>query len=159
MAARPSEASESSKNSSGLLIGSELQPQASPGNHVTVWSGAIAGIAALIGGAALTGTSYYAATGKALKNEGLDPTLRKLAVPVAARALAVTSLVTIVVGGVALVVMRQALQPRDTTEVGSFRDAIALMRQQREAVQTELSHRKQQNLRSQADTVEQHVDK
>lgn len=112
------------------------------GNRVTVWSGTLAGIAALVGGAALTGASHYAATGKALKDEGFDPKLRRLAVPIAARALAVTSLVTVVAGGGLLMFMQQLLQPRNAADVGTFQDAIALMRQQREAVQTEISRRK-----------------
>lgn len=82
MAVPPSEASKHSEHSLNSL-GLAEQPVASTANRVTVWTGAIAGIAALIGGAALTGTSHYAATGKALKDEGLDPSLRRLAVPIA----------------------------------------------------------------------------
>ena len=50
---------------------------------------------------------------------------------VQARALAVTSLVSVAVGGAALLAMQQTLQPRDVTEVASLADALAVVRQQR----------------------------
>lgn len=83
MAVPPSEALNRSGQSVNVLGDQAEQPVASTASRVTVYTGAIAGIAALIGGAALTGTSHYAATGKALKDEGLDPGLRRLAVPIA----------------------------------------------------------------------------
>ena len=59
------------------------EPARSKGSRVTVWTGVLAGVAALVGGALLTGSSHYAATGKALQEEGLDPKMRLRAVPVA----------------------------------------------------------------------------
>ena len=48
-----------------------------------------------------------------------------------ARALAITSLVSLAVGGAGLMALRQTLQPRDVTEVATFADALAVVRQQR----------------------------
>ena len=48
-----------------------------------------------------------------------------------ARALAYTTMFSVVVGGGAFLIMQQLLQPRDVTEVASFADALAVVKQQR----------------------------
>mmetsp|Transcript_15108 Transcript_15108/g.45618 ORF Transcript_15108/g.45618 Transcript_15108/m.45618 type:complete len:149 (-) Transcript_15108:487-933(-) len=121
----------------------EPGPGSGRGSQITMWTGALAGVAALIGGAVLTGYGHYTATGKALKEEGLDPKIRLKAVPVAARALAITSLVSVTVAGAALWTMQQTLQPRDVTEVATLADALAAVRQQRAMVQAEFAKRMQ----------------
>ena len=52
-------------------------------SRLSLWTATAAGAAILAVGALLTGSTHYVATGKALKDEGLDPTARLKAMPVA----------------------------------------------------------------------------
>lgn len=90
------------------------------------------GSAAFAGAAVLTGTMHYYGTAKALSKEGIPPSSRYQAFPVAAKALAVSTLGCVLFGALAAWGMTSFGQVayKDTAGV-SIPDAISLAKQQR----------------------------
>lgn len=90
------------------------------------------GSTVLVAGAALSGGTYYVSTAKKLAEEGIAPSARIKAMPVAAQALAMSTLLCIALGGAALAAWHTfGMESRDIAQVASFSDAVAIAKQQR----------------------------
>ena len=90
------------------------------------------GAAVLAAGAFASGAAHYTSTAKKLTEEGIPASARLRALPLAARALGVSTILCTLMGGAALAAWNFAgLESRPVAEVSTFRDAIALAKQQR----------------------------
>lgn len=95
-----------------------------------------AGALALSLGALLGFSSHYFGTAKELTEEGINPKTRLRVLPVAAKALAASSLMCGVLGLIAVGGWKLAgLQYKEIAEVSSWQDALNLAQQQRDVVQ------------------------
>eukprot|EP00884_Botryococcus_braunii_P016153 jgi/Botrbrau1/3220/Bobra.37_2s0049.1 len=111
--------------------------------EVSPLQGLLVGASALVGSACLAGTTHFAMTAKHMRDEGIDSRARIRAIPTAARALAVSTCACAGLG-VAAWLGFLALSSRplpDSARVSSFKDALALAQQQREAVRNEFHSR------------------
>lgn len=90
-------------------------------------------------GALLCGTAYLASTRKALVEEGIDLQARTRAVPLAARALLLSTTGCVALGGLSWVAFQWAggATSAATVQLGTARQAALLLAQQREAVAAE----------------------
>jgi hypothetical protein len=91
------------------------------------------GSAAFAGAAVLTGTMHYYGTAKALSKEGIPPSSRYQAFPVAAKALTVSTLGCVLFGALAAWGMSSFGQVayKELSAGVSISDAISLAKQQR----------------------------
>eukprot|EP00891_Asterochloris_glomerata_P005350 jgi/Astpho2/5350/Aster-x0250 len=98
----------------------------------------VSGLAAFLAGAAAAGGAHYSVTAKKLQEDGIDPRLRMKAMPIALRALALSTLACGTIGALGyMAVKHSGLQMKDTAAVSSLHDAIGLAQQQRELVREE----------------------
>lgn len=108
------------------------KPQEPEGRKITPLQTSLVGAGVLAAGALLTGGAHYASTAKKLADEGIAPAARLKAFPLAAQALAVSTIVCAALGGAALLGWQLlGLESRDVTDVATFSDAVALAKQQR----------------------------
>ncbi|KAK9815699.1 hypothetical protein WJX72_008247 [[Myrmecia] bisecta] len=100
------------------------------------------GASAFLTGALVAGGAHYLGTAKRIQEEGIDRRMRLRAVPVAAKALALS---TVMCGTLGLAgwygLKHSGLQTKDVAEVSSVADAIALAQQQRDLVKREFQHK------------------
>lgn len=91
-----------------------------------------------MGAATIAGSGYYFGTAKKLKEEGIDPRARVAALPVAAKALAVSTVLCGVVGVAAYYGLKHSgLQWHEDAQVSTVHDAVAFAEQQRNLVRNE----------------------
>lgn len=99
---------------------------------ITPFETGLIGAAVLAAGAFASGAAHYTSTAKKLTEEGIPAGARLRAFPLAARALGVSTVLCAAMGGAALAAWNFAgLESRPVAEVATFRDAVALARQQR----------------------------
>ncbi|KAG7670964.1 hypothetical protein Ndes2437A_g04603 [Nannochloris sp. 'desiccata'] len=109
------------------------------GNKVTPFETGLLGAAVLAAGAFASGAAHYTSTAKKLTEEGIPASARLRALPLAARALGVSTVLCAAMGGAALAAWHFAgLESRPVADVATFRDAVALAKQQRDIVRREL---------------------
>ncbi|KAL3139034.1 hypothetical protein ABBQ32_005836 [Trebouxia sp. C0010 RCD-2024] len=97
-----------------------------------------AGLAAFVGGAAIAGGTHYVATAKRLVDEGIDPTQRVKAMPVALRALGVSTVICTAVGAAAYFAFQQSgINAKPVADVASLHETITLAKHQRDLVAKE----------------------
>ena len=108
------------------------EPNEPEGRRITPLQTSLVGAGVLAAGALLTGSAHYASTAKKLAEEGIAPSARRRAFPLAAQALAVSTIMCAALGGAALLGWHfLGLQSRSVTDVATFSDAVALAKQQR----------------------------
>lgn len=98
---------------------------------------AIAGAVVFIGGAVVTGTAHYISTAKSISSEGIPPSARLSAFPVALKAFAVSTIIcTGAAAGAALCwnMVSGDQMMRSTATLSSIEQAIELAKQQRVCV-------------------------
>ncbi|BDA48683.1 hypothetical protein COCOBI_12-3650 [Coccomyxa sp. Obi] len=101
--------------------------------------------AALCGGALLSGGVHYLNTAKKLNEEGIDATARIRAVPIAVKALAVSTAAIAAVGAAAYVALQcSGIQSKDMADVSSWKGAVIVLQQQRDQIKEEFQKRIQQ---------------
>ncbi|KAH7624018.1 hypothetical protein Ndes2526B_g01270 [Nannochloris sp. 'desiccata'] len=109
------------------------------GSKVTPFETGLLGAAVLAAGAFASGAAHYTSTAKKLTEEGIPASARLRALPLAARALGVSTVLCAAMGGAALAAWHFAgLESRPVADVATFRDAVALAKQQRDIVRREL---------------------
>jgi hypothetical protein len=109
------------------------------GRKITPLETGLLGAAVLAAGAFASGAAHYTSTAKKLTEEGIPASARLKAFPLAARALAVSTVLCAAMGGAALAAWHFAgLESRPVADVATFRDAVALAKQQRDIVRKEL---------------------
>ncbi len=100
--------------------------------EITPLQTGLAGAVVLVAGAVLTGGAHYTSTAKKLAEEGIAPAARLRALPLAAQALAASTVVCAALGAAAVAAWHFAgMQTRDVAEVSSFSDAVIFAKQQR----------------------------
>jgi hypothetical protein len=100
--------------------------------QVTPGQASLAGVAALGLGALASGTAHYLGSAKSLAEEGIDSVARLKALPMAARALLVSSLGSLGLAAVAAAGWSaMGKESRESAAVASWSDAMALATQQR----------------------------
>lgn len=109
------------------------------GRKVTPFETGLLGAAVLAAGAFASGAAHYTSTAKKLAEEGIPSAARVKALPLAARALGVSTVLCAAMGGAALAAWHFAgLESRPVADVATFRDAVTLAKQQRDIVRHEL---------------------
>jgi len=109
------------------------------GRKVTPFETGLLGAAVLAAGAFASGAAHYTSTAKKLTEEGIPASARLRALPLAAQALGVSTVLCAAMGGAALAAWHFAgLESRPAADVATFRDAVALAKQQRDIVRREL---------------------
>ena len=102
------------------------------GRKITPFETGLIGAAVLAAGAFASGAAHYTSTAKKLTEEGIPASARLRALPLAARALAMSTILCAAMGGAALAAWNFiGLESRPVAEVATFRDAVALAKQQR----------------------------
>ncbi|DBA84077.1 hypothetical protein WJX77_000647 [Trebouxia sp. C0004] len=97
-----------------------------------------AGLAAFVGGAAIAGGAHYVTTAKRLVEDGIDPTQRVKAMPVALRALGVSTIICTAVGAAGWFAFQQSgIGIKPVVKVASLHETIALAQHQRDLVAKE----------------------
>jgi hypothetical protein len=110
-----------------------------PGRKITPFETGLLGAAVLAAGAFASGAAHYTSTAKKLTEEGIPASARLKALPLAVRALGVSTILCAAMGGAALAAWHLAgLESRPVADVATFRDAVALAKQQRDIVRHEL---------------------
>jgi len=105
------------------------------GLSITPLQGIFIGAGVLAAGAVLTGAVHYTSTAKKLTEEGISAAARHKAVPLAARALGVSTLFCAGLGSVALISWKLlGLESRDVATVTTFTDAVAIAKHQRVSI-------------------------
>ncbi|CAL8463451.1 g2985 [Coccomyxa elongata] len=108
-------------------------------------SGLWVAAAALCGGALLSGGVHYLNTAKKLNEEGVDAIARIRAVPIAVKALAVSTAATAAVGAAAYVALQCTGMPlKDMADVSSWKGAVIVLQQHRDDIREEFQKRIQQ---------------
>ncbi|KAK9825743.1 hypothetical protein WJX74_003494 [Apatococcus lobatus] len=96
--------------------------------------GAVVGICAMLTSAVAVGAAHFQFTGKQLVEEGIDPSTRRRALPIAGKALAVSSGICIAAGLAGVVIMQGLDIPRREFARVSVPEAYELVHDQQEAV-------------------------
>lgn len=135
------------------------QPPAAQEGSVTISPLLLAasGAGITLAGAVLVGGTYIAGTAKRLKEEGIEPGARRAAVPIAARALVVSTAACCLGAGALgwlalnLAGSEGAVQP--VLVEGGMQQMANLVRQQRDAIAQEFQQRQHQAAASSAPTA------
>ena len=92
----------------------------------------LVGAVVLAAGALLSGGTHYHSTAKKLAEEGIAPSARLRAMPIAAQALGASTAMIAVLGAAGLAAWHfLGLESRDVAEVATFTDAVVIAKQQR----------------------------
>ncbi|KAK9917241.1 hypothetical protein WJX75_002213 [Coccomyxa subellipsoidea] len=107
-------------------------PEQSELRQISKETGLWIAAAALCGGALVTGGAHYLNTAKKLNEEGVDAVARMRAVPIAVKALAVSTAATAAVGAAAIIALQfTGMQSKDVANVSSWQGALLMMQQHR----------------------------
>lgn len=99
---------------------------------VTPVQAGMAGGGVLLGGAVVAGLAHYAGTAKTLAEEGVSPTARLRAMPIALQAFGVSTVLCCSAGAVALICWNVlGMDSKKLADLGSISDAMILAKQQR----------------------------
>ena len=99
---------------------------------VTPLQTGLVGAAILAAGAFLSGSAHYISTSKKLAEEGINPSARLKAMPLAAQALGVSTILCVALGIGAVGAWHfLGLESRDVADVATFKDALIVAKQQR----------------------------
>lgn len=111
-----------------------MAPLAETDRHVSPLQGAALGICAMLTSAVAVGAAHFQYTGKQLIEEGIDPSTRRRALPIAGKALAVSSGICIAAGLAGVVILQSLDIPRREVARVSVPEALDLVQDQQEAV-------------------------
>lgn len=103
---------------------------------------ALGGALVTVAGAGIVGGTYIASTSKRLKEEGVDLAFRKKAIPIAARALAISTGACCATGCLAWLALGLTGAEAQPLRVDAgLQQAITLVRQQRDVISKEIRER------------------
>ncbi|KAK9820756.1 hypothetical protein WJX81_001367 [Elliptochloris bilobata] len=120
-------------------------PGSSEFREVSLASSLIGGLCAVVLGAGVAGGVHNLATAKALREEGIDGGARLRALPIAAKALAVSTAFSVgaVAAALAAAHFWGGLSASSAARVSSWQGALAVAEQQRDLVRAEFQKRLQ----------------